>query len=58
MGVGGELIQGPRLPEHAWSCILSTGMLGAEKPQTGSASATGESLQAPAGPDGGSIQAK
>lgn len=48
------------LSERAWSCILSTSMLGAEKPQTSSASATGQSLQAPAGPDqsGGEMQAK
>jgi len=49
----GERIQGPWLSEHAWSCILSTSTLEAEKPQTSSSSATGESLQAPAGPGKG-----
>lgn len=42
-GRGSRQIQGPQQSEHVWSCILSASMLGAVKPQTGSASATGQS---------------
>lgn len=41
-GRGSRQIPGLQQPEHVWSRILSTSMLGAVKPQTGSASATGQ----------------
>lgn len=42
-GWGSGQLQGPQQSEHAWPCILGTGMLGAVTPQTGSARAAGQS---------------